>query len=75
MRASGCEVQRPFRQQGDELLAQLPDAVPGFCAHRVQRDERPELGGRGHLARDVAGLQAVDLVHGDHDRHAETEHA
>ena len=56
------EVQRPFRQKRDELVAQLRDPVAGLRAHRMERVEVPEPRGRGHLLGDVAGLQAVDLV-------------
>ena len=35
----------------------------------------PRRGGGVHLLRDVAGLQPVDLVERDHDRHAEREDA
>ncbi len=41
----------------------------------MQRNEGPELRCRRHLARDVARLQPVDLVDGDHDGDAEAEHA
>ncbi len=70
-----AEVRRPLRQQGDELVAQLVDPVAGLCAHRVQREEPTQLGRGHHLGRDVTGLQPVDLVDRDHDRHAELEDA
>ena len=41
----------------------------------MQRVEVAEARGGGHLLRDVAALQAVDLVQRDHDRHAEREDA
>ena len=65
----------PFVEQRDELVAELADAVPRLRAHRVQGVEVPELRGRRHLLRDVAALQTVDLVEGDHDRYVQREHA
>ena len=69
------EVARPLRQQAHELFAQRRHAVAGLGADRMQRVEVTELRRRLHLRDDVAGLQAVDLVHGDHDRNAELEDA
>ncbi len=75
VRCSGREVERPFRQEPYELVAQLTDAVAGLRAHRMQRVELAEHSRGLHLRRDVARLQAVDLVDGDHDRDAEGEDA
>ena len=56
------EVERPFGQQVDEVVAQLPHAVLRHRADRVERVEVAERRGRLHLRRDVAVLEAVDLV-------------
>ena len=39
----------------------------------MERVEVAELGRRVHLGRDVPGLETIDLVQPDHDRHAERE--
>ena len=65
------EVERPLRQQRDELVAEPRDAVAGLRAHRMERVEVTEVRRRLHLLRDVAALQPVDLVERDHDRDAE----
>ena len=70
----GREVRRALGQELDELVAQGVDPVAGLRAHRMERVEVAELGGRVHLGRDVARLQPVDLVQRDHDRHSEREH-
>ena len=44
------EVERPLRQQRDELVAQLADAVAGLRAHRMQRVEVAERRGRSSSA-------------------------
>ena len=69
------EVQRPFGQQRDELLAQLLDAVAGLRADRMERMKVAEPRSRLHLRGDVAALQPVDLVQDDHHGNAELEDA
>ena len=69
------EVERAFGQQVDEVVAQLPHAVLRHRADRVESMEVAERRSRLHLRRDVAVLEAVDLVDGDDHRDAEREHA
>ena len=69
------EVERPFREEVDEVVAQLPHAVLRHGAHRVQRVEVAERRRRLHLRRDVAVLEPVDLVERDDHRDPEREHA
>ena len=69
------EVERPFREQVDEVVAQLSDPVLRHRAHRVQRVEVAERRGRLHLRGDVAVLEPVDLVQRDDHRDAEPEDA
>ena len=57
------EVERPFREQVDEVVAQLPDPVLRHGADRVQRVEVAQRRRRLHLRRDVTVLEPVDLVH------------
>ncbi len=71
----GRVIERSFRQQVDQLLAKLADAVAGHGAHRVESVEVTELRGPLHLTRNVAGLQPVDLVERDHHGRAEREDA
>ncbi len=45
----GRVVERPLREQGDQLLAELGDALAGLGADRVQRVEGPERSCGLHL--------------------------
>ena len=67
------EVLRPLRQEPHQLRAKLVHAVPRLRAHRVERVEVAETRRGRHLRCDVARLQPVDLVQGDHDRNARRE--
>ena len=69
------EIERPFAEEPDELVAELGDAVARLRADRMQRVEVAEPRRRAHLRRDVARLQPVDLVQRDHDGRAEREDA
>src|SRR5437868_12523860 len=71
----GREVERPFRQELHELVAELADAVAGLRAHGMQRLEVAERRSGVHLLGNVPGLEPVDLVERDHDPHAEGENA
>ena len=52
-----------------------PIPSPVFALTGWSARKGPSFGGRLHLRRDVARLEAVDLVDDDHDRHAEREDA
>ena len=65
------EIQRPFGQQRDELLAELRHALAGLRAHGMERVEVAEPRRGGHLRGDVTGLEAIDLVQRDDDGNAQ----
>ena len=66
----GREVERPLGQQRDEVLDQRPDAVP--CGRRPGRPRRRARARRrpGSASHGAAAVEPVDLVDGDHHRHA-----
>src|SRR4029077_21151140 len=69
------EVERPVGEQPDQLIAELRHAVAGLRADGMERVEVAQLRFRVHLRCDVPRLEAIDLVQGDHHRHAEPEDA
>ena len=71
---AGGVVKRTLGEERDQVGPQLVDPVAGLRADGVQRVEAAERGSRFHLRRDVPCLEAVDLVHDDHDRDLESEH-
>src|SRR5207302_7959251 len=67
------KVERPFREEPDELVSQLADTVARLRADRMQRVEVAEARSRVHLLGDVTRLEPVHLVERDYDRNAERE--
>src|SRR4029450_7118214 len=57
----GRKVQRPFRQEPDELIAELVHPVPRLRAYRMERVEIAETRRGVHLRRDGPRLQGINV--------------
>src|SRR6266511_2603590 len=69
------EVQRALGEEPDEFREERIHPITRLGTYRMKRVKVTELRSRLHLRCDVARLQTVDLVQGNHDGNALLEHA